>query len=97
MLNTLFNILFKITPHNTERRKKKTKKRKNKVGAFTTIFAVGHLIQLLPSSCLTQRLAGGVTNKPSWVVHHVSRPRNVDLSMRLKQPTWTLCIPNLIV
>ena len=35
MLSMLFNTLLKIALHNT---KEKTKKRKNKVGTFTTIF-----------------------------------------------------------
>ena len=37
MFNTLFNIILKTKPGNTERRRKK----KNKEGTFTTIFAAG--------------------------------------------------------
>ena len=62
MLNMLFNTLLKLTPHN---RQKKKKKRKNNVGTFTTIFAVGH-----PSSSLPRPTGldlRSVTKKTSFV------------------------------
>ena len=39
ILNMLFNPLLKITPHNSQKRRRK--KRKNKVCTFTMIFEVG--------------------------------------------------------
>ena len=40
MINMLFNTLLTITPHNTQKRRRR--KERTAYGPFTTIFAVGH-------------------------------------------------------